>query len=114
MQFPGVCLHDVPDDLLRHPVAPNCSRTTDTSEQFPVVNLSCREPFIEEPFHPVGNWNSSNVTAFSNQIHDGPMILATLKVVESQVSQLSPSKPTAQQDSNNCTVALTFERFSIG
>jgi hypothetical protein len=54
------------------------------------------------------------VTAFSNQIHDGPMILAALKVVESQVGQLSPSKPTAQQDRNNRTVALTFERFSVG
>jgi len=54
------------------------------------------------------------VTAYSNQIHNGPMILATLKVVESQVGQLSPSKPTAKQDRNNRTVALPSERFSIG
>ena len=54
------------------------------------------------------------MTAFSNEVHDGPMILATLQVVESQISQLPPSKTTTEQDSNNRTVSLAFERFSVG
>lgn len=54
-EFPRICFHDVPDDLLRHPVAPHCSRTTDTPEQFSVANFRCRQPFIEKLFHPIGN-----------------------------------------------------------
>ena len=54
------------------------------------------------------------MTAFSNEVHDGPMILATLKVIESEISQLPPSKTTTEQDGNNRAVALAFERFSVG
>jgi len=53
------------------------------------------------------------VTAFSNEIHDCPMILATLEVMESEVGQLPPSKTTAEQDGNNRAVAFAFERREI-
>src|SRR5262249_40211139 len=73
------------------------------------ANHSSRNCFTQS-----GTGNGSNVTAFSNQIHDCPMILTTLKVIESEVGQLPPSKTTAEQDGNNRAVALAFERFSIG
>src|SRR5262245_27478396 len=80
----------------------------------PVGNFRRREPFVEELFHPVGNRGSSNVTAFSNEVHDCPMIFTTLKVVESEVGQLPPSKTTAEQNSNIRAVSLAFECFSVG
>src|SRR5262249_39415006 len=73
-----------------------------------------REPFIEELFHPVRNRYGSNVTPFSDEVHDCPMIFTTLKVIESEVGQLPPSKTTTEQDGNNRGVSLAFERFSVG
>jgi len=54
------------------------------------------------------------MTAFSNEVYDCPVILTTLKVIESEVGQLSSSKTTAEQNGNNRAVSFTFERFSVG
>jgi hypothetical protein len=94
LQFLRVCLHNMPDDFFRHPIAPCVPRATHAPEQFPIGNIGCREPSIEEPFHPIGNWDGSNVTGFSNEVHDGPMVLASLKVIESEIGQFAPSKTT--------------------
>jgi len=37
------------------------------------------------------------VTAFSYQINDGPMILATLKVVNREFSQFAPPQTATEQ-----------------
>ena len=62
----------------------------------PKTNLDWLTLTVEEPLDPVGNGNGSDMTAFANEVHDGPTILATLKVVESEVGQLPSSKTTAE------------------
>src|SRR5437899_12544481 len=73
------------------------------SAPYAVGNCRCGGPFIEEPFHAIRNWDRSNVTALSNEVHDGPMILTALKVIESEIGQFPPSKTTAEQDGDNRT-----------
>ena len=44
----------------------------------------------------------------------GPTVLAPPKMVETEVGQFSPSENTAEQDRNDRSVSLTFERFDVG
>jgi len=53
------------------------------------------------------------VTTFSDEIHDGPTFFPTLKVVESEVGELSPAETTAKQDSNDRPVPFSFGRFGV-
>src|SRR5262249_27898296 len=103
-----VGLDNMPDNLLSHPFAPYGPRTAHTSEHFPTRDSGGRKPIIKKQLHPIRNWNCPNVATFSDKIHDGPTILASLKMVETEIGQFSPSETTAEQDSNDCTVSLTF------
>jgi hypothetical protein len=60
-----------------------------------VRNFSRRKPIIQELLYPIWHRNGSHMTTFSDQIHDGPTFFPTLKVVESEVGQLSPAETTA-------------------
>jgi hypothetical protein len=50
----------------------------------------------------------------SDEVHDDPTVLTTLKMVETEVGQFSTPDTTAEQNSNNRSVSLTFKRFAVG
>jgi hypothetical protein len=52
-------------------------------------NLAC-VPLDDMPHH------GSNVTGFTYQIDDGPVILATLEVVNGEFSQFAPPQATTE------------------
>jgi len=52
------------------------------------------EPIVNSSLNPRGHWYGSNVTGFSYQINDGPVILATLEVVNREFSQFATPQAT--------------------
>lgn len=54
-------LDHVPDELLRHPFAPNLSSATHATEEAAAGDSSSFHPLIEETPHPIGDGDSANV-----------------------------------------------------
>jgi hypothetical protein len=54
------------------------------------------------------------VATFSQKVDNGPTFLTTLEMVETEVGQFAPSKTATEQHGNDCSVALSLERFGIG
>ncbi len=89
----GIFLHDMPDDLLCHAVAPGCSGFANAPKQFSTRNCSCIHPFINSLLDPVWNRNSPDVACLAYQIDYRPMIFTALKVVEKELSKFTAAKP---------------------
>ena len=53
------------------------------------------------------------MSTLSDEIDDRPPVLSPLKVIETEVGQLSPSKTATEQNGNDRPVTLAFERFDI-
>ena len=114
LQFLGMQLDHMPDHFLRHSVAPYGSQAAHAAKQFARGNLSRRKPGVQELFHPVGNGNCPNVATLADKIDDRPAVFTSLEMVETEVGKLLSSETATEQDSNDRTVSLTFERFSVG
>src|ERR1700680_5237336 len=93
-----VLLHNVPDHLHCHVVAPGRAPPADAAKQFALRNTSRNQPFINGLLYPIGHRDGPNVTGFPNQIDDCPMVFPALEMVEREVGQLSSSQSTTEQD----------------
>jgi hypothetical protein len=91
----------MPDHFLCYSAAPYSSCTAHAPEQFALRDLRRRKPFIKELLYPIRDWDCPNVATFSNKIYDRPTIIPTLKVIETEVGEFSPSKTTPKKDGNN-------------
>src|SRR6266513_6421540 len=78
----GVLLHDMPDHFFCYPLAPNGTCPANRPEQSAVRDTSLCWPSVDYSLHPFRNGNGPNVTPFADQINDGPVIFATLEMVE--------------------------------
>ncbi len=112
-EFPCVLFHNVPDESFRYANTPGFACATDTSEKSPGRNRGCRHPLIDNRFHPVGYRNGSDVPAFTNEINYRPVLFALLQMPEVQISQFAASKSAAQQDGEDRTIPLSFERVRV-
>ena len=56
---------------------------------------SC-EPIVNGSLNPRGHRYGSNVTGFTYEINDGPVILATLEVINREFSQFAAPQATTQ------------------
>lgn len=61
-----VMLNDVPDDFLRHFIAPNRTRSANAPEQSAIGHARREQPKINRVLHPVRHWNRSHVGSLSN------------------------------------------------
>src|ERR1035438_9168657 len=67
--------NNIPDDVLGNPFAPRRPVAADSTENPARCDLGGRHPSIDGGLYPSWDRNCPNVTAFSNQVHDGPMSL---------------------------------------
>jgi hypothetical protein len=72
----------VPDYFFRDLRSPNSSFATDAPEDFALRNSRYRQPVINDVFYPIRHWDRPDVTAFSHQVNNGPMIIAALDMVK--------------------------------
>ena len=105
--------HHVPDYALRYAVTPMFACSADASKQPPGRNFGSGHPHVDGRFDPVGHRYGSNVSAFADEIDDGPMFLALLQMRELQIGQFAAPESAAKQDGENCPVPFTFERVRV-
>ena len=72
--------------LFRIFVAPGPSCPTDAAEEPTLRDSSSFQPFVNHFLNPGRHWHGPNVSSFSDQVDDGPMIFATLEMLDSQFS----------------------------
>ena len=77
-------------------------------------NICSAQPVIQGLFHPIGHGHSSNVSALTNKVHDGPMIFPTLNVVKHQISQLSTTQTTTKQHCQDSAIPLALKSVHVG
>jgi hypothetical protein len=53
------------------------------------------------------------VTGFPNQIDDRPMVFTALDMVEREFDQFTSSQSTTEQDSQDRSISLTFQRVCV-
>jgi hypothetical protein len=80
-KYSCVLLHDVPNHLLCHFVAPNRTSPTDSPKKSAIGDVSRGQPIINGPLHPIGNWNGPNMARLANQINDSPVVFAALQML---------------------------------
>src|SRR5580704_4160487 len=103
-----VLLHNVPNHFLRDLCTPGRPLSADAPEQFAVSNICCTQPVIHSLFHPVRHRHCPNVRTLPDQVHNGPVILAALDVVEHQINQFSTTQTTTKQHSQDSAVPLAL------
>jgi hypothetical protein len=61
-----------------------------------VGDVGGSQPIVNGPLNPRWHRNRSNVTAFSYEINDGPVILATLEVINREFRQFATPQTATQ------------------
>jgi hypothetical protein len=65
------------------------------------------------PDGPTPGLDRPNVAAFTDQIHDGPMLFALLEMVECQFRGFMPRQAAGNQDGKQRPVTLTFAALVV-
>ena len=108
-----VLLDNVRNDSLRHALTPGLSRPANAPKHPTSGDLRPHEPVVNRLLHPIRNWNRPDVSALSDQVHDGPVVFASLKEINGQLGQFTTPKAAAQQDGQECSIALPFQRVGF-
>src|SRR6266851_1999556 len=112
-EFLPVLFYNVSDDPFRHAVAPMFACSTEASKQPSGRNVGRGDPLVDGRFDPAGHRYGSNVSAFADEIHYGPMFLPLLQLRELQIDQFASPESAAKQCGENCPVPFTFERVRV-
>jgi hypothetical protein len=54
------------------------------------------------------------MTTFANQIHDGPMSLPDLQILNSKRRELGPAQSAAYEQRNHCEITYTAQIVPVG
>jgi hypothetical protein len=70
-------------------------------------------PLVQLAVNPIRHGNRSDVTAHSAQIHDCPVPLALLQVINSQLGRLVTPQSTSKPEGEQRTVAFSLHPFLV-
>jgi len=70
----SVLLDNVPNDSLRHSLTPVLPRPPNAPKHPTPGDSRRQQPLVNRLFHPIGNWDSPDVSILSNQVYDGPVV----------------------------------------
>jgi hypothetical protein len=108
-----IFLHNMPDDFFWYSFIPGRSSSANTAKYSSACDFSRNHPVVPDFFDPIRNRNSLDVASFPNQIDDGPVILAALKMIDGQFDKLTAAAAASQQDRKNRPIAFSHERFGL-
>jgi hypothetical protein len=80
----GAPSDDVPDDILGYSFTPRCPMSAHGSEDSARGYFRRLSPSIDRLLDPSWQRNGTDMTTFANQVHDGPMSLPDLQILNSQ------------------------------
>ena len=91
-------LNNVPNDILRDAVAPNHAVLADRPEQLTADDGNALCPCVERVLDPDGNGNRPHTAGLADQVHNRPVILATLDRLPFEAYDLRAPQTAAQQE----------------
>ena len=105
--------NNIPDDILGNSFASRRPVAADSTEDPARCDLGGRHPSIDGGLYPSWDRDRPNVTAFSNQVHDGPMSVPDLDVINLQSGKFSTPRPAAKKHRNHRKVTNAAQVFAI-
>jgi hypothetical protein len=109
----GECLYDVPDHLLSQPSSPDSSALIDRSEYAAIHDIRRSAPVVDSLFDPAGDRHCTDMASFAHEVHDGPVILPLLEMVNGEMHEFRPPQPASEKDAEYGTVSLAAESFGV-
>jgi hypothetical protein len=106
--------NDVPNDILGDPLAPRRSMPAHRAKYSARRYLRQNSPSIDCLLDPSRHRNRTDMTAFANQVYDGPMSLPDLQILNSKSRELGPAQSAAYEHGNHCEIAGTTQIVSVG
>jgi hypothetical protein len=103
----------VPHDILRDAFPPYLSRPGDGSKDPSLPDVGCGRPLIERGFNPQWNGDGADMPSFANQVHDCPVALPHLHLIQLQAHEFRSPKATTEQHGQHCIVSLGTHAIAI-
>ena len=109
----GAPLDDVPDDILGDPATPRRPMTAHGAEDSPGGHFRRFFPSIDRLLDPSRHGNGTDMTTFADQVHDGPMSLPDLQILNSKRGELGPAQSAADEHGNHGKITATAQIVTI-
>jgi hypothetical protein len=106
--------NDVPNDILGDPLTPRRSMAAHRAENPARRYLRQISPSIDCLLDPSRHRNSTDMTAFANQVYDGPMSLPNLQILYAKSREFGPTQSAAYEHGNHCEIADTAKIVPVG
>ena len=104
---------DMPDELLRHSLAPNSTRATHAAKEAAGRNSSGFRPFCKETLYPIRNRDGSDVPSFPAKVYDCPMFFALLKMAYRQPGEFVATEPTSKEHCKQGSIPFALDPVAI-
>lgn len=102
----ATALHDVPDDILRDTLSPFFPCSGNGAEHPSRSYLCCVSPLVECRFDPLWNGDGADVPGLADQIHDCPMPLTDLDLIQFHTDQFRSAKTTPKEHRQHGVVSF--------
>jgi hypothetical protein len=89
----------VPDGFLTDTIAQHTTCAADTPKDPSAINRSGAEPIQKFDVNPIGHRDCPDMTSFANKIHNGPVFLSLLQILDSETGGLMASQPAREEKS---------------
>ena len=106
--------NDVPNDVLGDTFTPRRSMAAHRAENPARRYLRQISPSIDCLLDPSRHRNRADMTAFANQVYDGPMSLPDLQIFNSKSRELGPAQSAAYEHGNHCEISDTAQIVPVG
>jgi hypothetical protein len=106
--------NDLPNDILGDPLTPRCPMAAHRAENSDRRYFRQISPSIDCLLNPSRHTNRTDMTAFANQVYDGPMSLPDLQILDSKSRELGPTQAATYEYGNHCEIADTAQIVSVG
>jgi hypothetical protein len=105
-RFLAAGLDHIPDHVLRDAFAPDPACPGNCPEDPSLRDASLCGPEIERGFNPRWNRDGADMPAFPDQVHNCPVGLSHLDIVDLQADQLRSAQAATEQHSQHGVIAL--------
>ncbi len=109
----GAVLHDIPHRSFRYAGSPSLACAANAPKYAAFAHACRNEPGIDSALDPIRNGHGPNVSTLADQVDDGPMTLAPLKMSDHKFGCLLPAQPAAQEDPEQRPISLAIESVGV-
>ena len=111
----SVCriLHDVPDGFLCHAFTQDPPHLRHSTEDLASVDPRSTQPDSQLFHYPAGDRNRANVSCLALQIDNGPVLLPSFQMFDSEINGFVATQTAGKQQRKKCTVSLALELFIV-